>query len=842
MADISTTDHLGRIVNQPLVEEIKKSYLDYAMSVIVGRALPDARDGLKPVQRRILYAMLGLGIKHNQPYKKSARVVGETMGKYHPHGDIAIYETMVRMAQPWSMRYPLVDGQGNFGSIDGDSAAAMRYTEARFAKAGEMMLDDIDEDTVDWGPNFDESLQEPLALPAALPNLLLNGATGIAVGMATNMPPHNLGEVVEALKLLIKRPDADLADLMALLPGPDFPTGGAILGNSGIIEAYRTGRGKLTVRGKCHIEEPKKGERGRSKVVITEIPYMVNKTTLIESIVKGVQSKTIDDVQDLRDESDRQGLRLVIEVARDGDPNLVMRQLFSRTSLETTFSIINLCLVEGRPCELGLKPLLENFLNHRRDVVTRRTQFRLAKAEARRHIVEGLCKALDMIDQIIALIRASATTDEAKTGLVALGFSDAQAQAILDMRLQRLTGLEREKLLAELTDLLQAIAGFKEILEHREVLDGLISQELTALKAQFADERRTELLGEEHNKDYNIEDLIPEEELLITLSRDGLLRRSPMGNFGVQMRGGKGRKGAHLAEDDVVDMMAVTSTHRDVFFFTSTGRVFTLRGHTIPETKTGKGRPIAKCLPLAEGERVVFLWGPLHSETVSHLFFVTARGVGKRLDIKELDNIKKSGRRVITMRDDDELVAVVATSGSDQLFITTSDGQCLCTQEAEFRTMGRNASGVKAISLAEDERVITCEVPSPETRLFILSELGLGKRISYDEFSPHHRGGKGIRALKITARSGKLVASIGLGEEDEVAVMTCGGRIVRLEAKGIPVLSRNATGYTIIDTKDGDCVCGAHAVRGSETKGDEDYVDSQELLPMDFEDPTEVEE
>lgn len=830
------TQNQGRVLNQPLVDEIKKSYLDYAMSVIVGRALPDARDGLKPVQRRILYGMMGLGIKHNQPYKKSARVVGETMGKYHPHGDSAIYDTMVRMAQEWSMRYPLVDGQGNFGSIDGDSAAAMRYTEARFAKAGEMMLDDLEEDTVDWGPNFDESLQEPLALPAALPNLLLNGATGIAVGMATNMAPHNLGEVVDALQLLITNPNADLADLMTLLPGPDFPTGGAILGSDGILEAYRTGRGKLTVRGTCHIEEPAKGSRGRSKVVITEIPYMVNKTTLIESIVKGVQTKTIDDVQDLRDESDRKGLRLVIDVTRDGDPELVMRQLFSRTSLETTFSIINLCLVDGRPVELNLKALLETFLTHRRDVVRRRTQFRLNKAEARRHILDGLCKALDMIDRVIAVIRGSATVEEARTGLMELTFTDVQAQAILDMRLQRLTGLEREKLLAELSDLLEAIAGYRAILNDAAVLDGVIADELKALKATFGDNRRTRLLGAESKQEYSIEDLIPEEELLVTLSRDGLLRRSPLDHFNVQSRGGKGRKGATLGDDDAVDMMAVTTTHRDVFFFTSTGRVFTLKGHAIPETKTGRGRPVAKHLPLADNEQVVFLWGPVRSGQTTHLVFLTAGGIGKRVAVTEIENIKKIGRRVINLDPGDELVSVVATGGSDDLFITASDGQCLRTAETQFRAMGRSARGVKAMRLSKGERVIACQVPPKDGKLLVITERGLGKRIDYGEFTPHLRGGGGIRALRVNERSGKLVASVGVHDDDQLAVMTALGRMIRLECRTVPVLSRNATGYIMIRPEEGDSVIAAHAIRNSEVDKDPADTDTAQLsfeLPYD---------
>lgn len=811
----TTAENLGKILNRPLVDEIKRSYLDYAMSVIVGRALPDARDGLKPVQRRILYAMLGLGIKHNQPYKKSARVVGETMGKFHPHGDSAIYETMVRMAQSWSMRYPLVDGQGNFGSIDGDSAAAMRYTEARFAKTGEAMLDHIDEDTVDWGPNFDESLQEPLALPALLPNLLLNGSTGIAVGMATNMPPHNLGETVDALRHLIRHPDATVGDLMKFLPGPDFPTGGAIIGNDGIIEAYTTGRGKLTVRGTCHIEEPQKGERGRSKVVITEIPYMVNKTTLIENIVKGFQEKHIDDIADLRDESDREGLRIVIEVARDGDPELVRRQLFSRTQLQTTFSIINLALVDNRPVELNLLELLNNFLNHRRDVVRRRTQFRLNKAESRRHIVEGLCRALDMIDQVISLIRASKTTDEARDGLVHMGFTETQANAILEMRLQRLTGLEREKLLAELTELLEAIAGYQRILADSSELDNVIADELSTIKHNFNDPRRTKILPKDLGQDYKIEDLIPEEELLVTLSRDGLLRRGPMDNFDVQGRGGRGRKGATLSEDDAVALMAVTTTHRDVYLFTSSGRVFALKGHAIPETKTGKGRPVGKFIALGENEKVVFLWGCANNDCASHLMLVTACGKGKRISSSELENLTRAGRRIITVQEGDELITVVATSGNDDLLFTTSDGQCLRTNEEQFRAQGRGAQGVRAISLAKGERVVNCKPVLPNEKLLVISELGLGKKIDVNEFSNHHRGGKGIRAMKLNAKSGKLAAAIMINEDEQLAVMTQLGRVIRLNAADIPLLSRNATGYFVMRPYENDVIVDAQRISGS---------------------------
>lgn len=826
-----TPQSFGRVISLPLVDEIKHSYLDYAMSVIVGRALPDARDGLKPVQRRILYAMLGLGIKHNQPYKKSARVVGETMGKYHPHGDSAIYETMVRLAQTWSMRYPLVDGQGNFGSIDGDSAAAMRYTEARFAELGELMLQDIDEDTVDWGPNFDESLQEPLTLPAMVPNLLVNGSTGIAVGMATNMPPHSLGEVIDALCLLIRRgPEVELHELMLKLPGPDFPTGGTIMGREGIVDAYRTGRGKIILRGKCHTEENKKG---KSSVVITEIPYMVNKTTLIESIVKGVQGKTIDGVSDLRDESDRQGLRIVIELTRDGDPELVQRQLFSRTSLQSTFGVINLALVENRPVELGLKEMLSVFLDYRRRVVRRRTQFRLDKAEARRHIVEGLCKALDLIDEVIRIVRGSQTTEEARNALMGqLEFTEKQAQAILDMRLQRLTGLEREKLLAELAALLADIERLSTILSDTLVLDGVILDELTELRRKFQDPRRTEICADAVVESASVEDLLPEEDIMVTLSRDGFLRRSPLEDYNVQGRGGKGRRGAVLRSEDAVSLMAVTTTHRDIFLFTSRGRVFAIKGHVIPESRSGKGRQISRFVSLTEGETVVALKGDVEGMLESTLLFITRRGVGKRLPASDLGNLTRAGRRVLSLDDGDEIAQVLSTNGKSEILLVSSSGRGLKVEEEEFRTMGRSARGVRAMRLKADEEIITCEVVCPHRSLLLISENGIGKRTSYDEFSLHHRATGGMRAMKLTNRTGALAVATSVADDDEVAVMTARGRMIRLESSQIPALSRTATGFIIVRPDDEDRVADVCVIRDDELTGNRDDRQANETLSL----------
>ncbi|TDY55337.1 DNA gyrase subunit A [Aminivibrio pyruvatiphilus] len=802
----------GKVISLPLVEEIKHSYLDYAMSVIVGRALPDVRDGLKPVQRRILYAMMELGLRSGSSYKKSARVVGETMGKYHPHGDSAIYETMVRMAQDFSMRYPLVNGQGNFGSIDGDPAAAMRYTEAKLYEMGELMLADIEEDTVEWGPNFDESLKEPLYLPSLVPNLLVNGSSGIAVGMATNIPPHNLSEVIDALEYMIdSEGNWEFGEIYARLPGPDFPTGGIILGRDGIIDAYRTGRGKVILRGKTVVED---GKRGKTSVVITEIPFMVNKTSLIETIASCVQEKHIDGVADIRDESDRDGLRIVLELQRDGDAELVLRQLYRRTQLQTTFGVINLALVNNHPVELPVTDMLSHFLEHRRDVVRRRTQFRLDKALARAHIVEGLVKALDMIDRVIAIIRGAQTVQEARDGLVShLGFTETQAQAILDMRLQRLTGLEREKLESELAALFADIERYRTILGNRSALDGVIREELSELKRKFGGPRRTEIM--DNYEEVSMEDLIPENDIVVILSKDGYLRRKALEEYSTQARGGKGKKGSGLQDEDEIALVAVTNTHKDIYLFTSSGRALAIRGHMIPESRTGKGKLIGKLVPLDAGEQVVSMYGR-SLEGKSFIFFATKKGISKRLPLSEIARLNRAGKRVLTLDEGDEIAQVRLTTGKDELLFMTANGQGLRVTEEEFRPMGRTARGVKGIRLDEGDYVISCEVVTSERLALVISERGVAKRTSFEEFTVHHRGGRGVKAMNLGRKTGPLVGSWAVAEEDEIMVITSRGRMIRVAVAEIPRLSRTAMGTITVRLDEGDSVADVSVVCGDE--------------------------
>ena len=805
----------GRLIKLPLVGEIKESFLNYAMSVIVDRALPDIRDGLKPVQRRVLFAMSELGLKHNTGYKKSARIVGETMGKYHPHGDSSIYETMVRLAQDWNLRYKLVDGQGNFGSIDGDSPAAMRYTEARLHRLGELMLEDLDEDTVDWGPNFDESLKEPLSLPSILPNLLVNGSTGIAVGMATNMPPHNLSEVVNVLCWLLSEhldpEQASLSDIIKFLPGPDFPTGGLILGRAGIIEAYKTGRGKIIIRGKMHIEE---GKRGRSSIIITEIPYAVNKSLLIASMVEAVNNKEIDGVSELRDESDRDGMRIVLDLTRDADPDLIMRQLYKKTALQSTFGVINIALVDKRPQILPLAKILKAFLDYRREIVRRRTSFRLRQASAREHIVEGLIKALDDIDNIINFIRAAKTAQEARDNLVKNNFTDLQAQAILDMRLQRLTGLERDKLSSEKSDLLLSIANFNNILNNADVLDQVIHDELKELGAKFGDERRTEII--DSYEEIADDDMIPNVDIVVTLSRDGFLKRQDLAGYALQGRGGKGRKGASVQAEDAIAALCVTNTLNDLFFFTNKGRVMTLRGHVIPETRTGKGKQISRLLPLEEGENVVTLASGVSSGW-EYAFFITKNAVAKRVTVKDLTENNRP-KRVIMLDPGDEIAQICLTSGEDDLLLVTQEAKALRVSEKEFRPLSRTARGVTAMKLGMNDRILSCSVVKPDEQVLFLSERGLGKRTRFDEFTAHHRATSGVTAMNISQKTGRLICSNSVKETDEIVAITQRGRMIRIAVKETPSSGRITMGNILVRPGEDDSIVGYSVVRVDESE------------------------
>lgn len=789
-------------------EEMKSSYLSYSMSVIVSRALPDVRDGLKPVHRRILYAMQELGMEHNKAYKKSARIVGEVLGKYHPHGDVAVYDSIVRMVQDFSLRYPLVDGQGNFGSIDGDPPAAMRYTEARLHSLGEEMLADINEETVEWGPNFDESLVEPLVLPSRIPNLLVNGSTGIAVGMATNMPPHNLGEAIDVCCALLENPDAELGELMTLMPGPDFPTGGIIVGREGIIDSYRTGRGKLTVRGRVDFEDSRKGKQS---IIISEIPYMVNKTNFIETIAKCVQNGMIDGISDLRDESDREGMRIVIELQRDADPNLVLRQLYIRTQLQSTFGVINLAIVDGETRELPLKEMVWVFLDHRRTVVRRRTEYRLRKAEDRAHIIEGLLRALDAIDEVIRIIRGSDNAATARNSLIeALDFTEIQAQAILDMRLQRLTGLEREKLDSEMTQLIMDIERYKSILGSQVILDSVVKDELMEIRRQYSDKRRTDI--ENSVEEVSDEDLIPEEEIVVALSRDGYIRRMPLQDYRVQSRGGKGVKGVTTKAEDEIALLTITNTHRTLYLFTSLGRVFGVRGFSLPEPKTGKGKLVGTIVTLEKEERVVAIKDS-SLDGAKYVFFVTCKGTAKRLPVEELEGLTRAGRRVLTLVPDDNIARVRVTSGKDELLLTTSMGQTLRVLEEEFRPLGRQAQGVRGIRLDDGDSVVGCDVVTEGSQVFFISEQGIGKRTKYSEFTQHHRAGYGVRAMKLSNKTGKLVGAWGVADDQEIVVISSKGRMVRINTNEVSSLSRTATGYKVVRLDDGDFVADVSIIR-----------------------------
>ncbi|TRZ90283.1 MAG: DNA gyrase subunit A [Methanosarcinales archaeon] len=821
-------------------DEMKRSYIDYAMSVIVGRALPDVRDGLKPVHRRIIYAMNEQGMTYDKPYKKSARIVGDVLGKYHPHGDIAVYDSLVRMVQDFSLRYPLIDGQGNFGSIDGDSAAAMRYTEVRLGKISEEIFGDIDKETVDFVPNYDDSLKEPSVMPCKLPNLLINGSTGIAVGMATNMPPHNLGEVIDGITLVIDNPDAGLNDLFKVVKGPDFPTAGFIYGRQGIIDAFSTGRGSIKMRARATIEEIK----GKEQIIVTELPYQVNKAKLIENIAGLVRDKKIVGITDLRDESDKDGIRIVMEISRQTQGNIVLNQLYSHTQLEDSFGVINLALVDGEPRLLTLKDLMVNYINHRKQVIIRRTQFELRKAEARAHILEGLRIALDHIDEVIKLIRASKTPDEARDGLVAtFSLSVEQAKAILDMKLQRLTGLEREKIDAEYQELLKTIAWLRELLASEMKILSVIKTELADIRSRFADKRRTEII--ESTGDLITEDLIPKEDSVINISNSGYIKRIAVDSYRQQHRGGKGVIGMETKEEDFVSDLFIANTHDYMLFFTDRGKVYWLKVYGIPTAgRQARGTAIVNLLQIEQGEKIT-AYTPVSGFDEKHfLFMVTKKGTAKKTALTEFSNPRKSGIIAISLDEGDKLVSVKLTDGTKDFVIGTKHGKAIRFNENDVRGMGRNAGGVRGIRLVGEDEVVSTAVVEDGSTLLTVTENGYGKRTIFEEYRAMNRGGQGVITIDVSIRNGNVVDIRTVHEDDEIMVTTSKGIIIRVPVSGIKVQGRNTQGVRIMKVDGGDRVVGVARFAKEEENEDQKTLDEvateeKKLQTKEDEQPTQ---
>ena len=790
-----------RMIQHEIHDEMKNSYIDYAMSVIVGRALPDVRDGLKPVHRRILYGMSELGVTPDKPHKKSARIVGEVMGKYHPHGDSSIYGALVNMAQDWATRYPMVDGHGNFGSVDGDGAAAMRYTEARLSKISMEMLADINKDTVDFAPNFDETEKEPVVMPARYPNLLVNGTSGIAVGMATNIPPHNLREVVSAIVKIIDNiieedRTTDLEEILSIVKGPDFPTGAEILGTRGIDEAYRTGRGKIRVRAVSNIETL---PNGKSEIIVTEIPYMVNKARLIENIAALVRDKKIDGITGIADHSNREGMRICIELRRDANANVILNQLYKHTQMQDTFGVIMLALVNNQPKVMNLLEMLTYYLQHQEEVVTRRTKYDLNKAQERSHILEGLLKALDHIDEVIHIIRASANAAEAKKNLMErFDLSDAQAQAIVDMRLRALTGLEREKLENEYKELMARIEQLKAILADRKVLLGVIRREILTVSEKYGDDRRTSIGFDEY--DLSMEDLIPRENTVITMTKLGYIKRMTVDNFRSQNRGGKGIKGMQTIEDDYIEELLMTTTHHYLMFFTNTGRVYRLKAYEIPEaSRTARGTAIVNLLQLQPGEKITAVIPMRKYEKGHYLFMATKKGLVKKTPLEEYENVRKTGLAAIALRDDDELIEVKTTDNEKEIILVTKFGQCIRFKENDVRTTGRVSMGVRGINLLDGDEVVGMQICTQGDYLLVVSENGMGKRTPMAEFTVQLRGGKGVKCYKITEKTGNLIGSKAVNEDNEIMMITTEGIIIRTPCSGISVMGRITSGVKLMD-------------------------------------------
>lgn len=815
-----------------LKSTMEKSYIDYAMSVIAARALPDVRDGLKPVQRRVLFSMIELNNGPDKPHRKCARIVGDTMGKYHPHGDSSIYGALVNMAQEWSTRYPLVDGHGNFGSVDGDGAAAMRYTEARLSKISMEMLADINKDTVDFMPNFDETEKEPTVLPSRYPNLLVNGATGIAVGMATNIPPHNLKEVIQAVvKLIDNRIEEDrptsIEELMQIVKGPDFPTGATIIGKAGIEEAYRTGRGKIRVRAVYNIETL---ANGKSRIIVTELPYLVNKARLIEKIAELVKDKKIDGITDLRDESNREGMRICIELRRDVNANVIMNRLLKHTQLQDTFGVIMLALVNNQPRILNLQQMLEYYLKHQEDVVTRRTKYDLNKAEERAHILEGLLKALDHIDEVIQIIRSSANVAAAKARLMErFDLTDPQAQAIVDMRLRALTGLEREKLEKEYKELQEKIAELKAILADEKKLLGVIREEIMLISDKYGDDRRTGIGFDEY--DMSAEDLIPDEDIVVAMTNFGYIKRMSSDNFKSQNRGGKGIKGMQTIEEDYIEDLLMTTTHHYVMFFTNTGRVYRLKGYEIPEAgRTARGTAIVNLLQLMPGEKITAIITMKEFDNDKFLFMATKCGMVKKTSLREYENVRKNGLQAIVLRENDELIEVKTTDDTEEIFLVTRKGMCIRFKETDVRITGRVSMGVIGMKFDPDDEVIGMQMTSQGECLLVVSELGYGKRTPIEEFTVQNRGGKGIRCYKIIDKTGPLVGAKLVDHNREIMLITNEGIIIKMAVNDISIIGRNTSGVKLmsIDSESGMAVASIAKVRESDNQKDELAEETEE--------------
>ena len=819
----------NNLIDVNLTSEMKTSFIDYAMSVIVARALPDVRDGLKPVHRRILYGMNELGVTPDKPHKKSARITGDVMGKYHPHGDFSIYEAMVRMAQWWSYRYMLVDGHGNFGSMDGDGAAAQRYTEARMSKIALEMLRDINKNTVDFADNYDASEREPMVLPARFPNLLVNGATGIAVGMATNIPPHNLREVIGAVVKIIddqmENKETSIEDIMKIVKGPDFPTGATILGTRGINEAYRTGRGKIVVRAVSNIETM---ANGKSRIIVTELPYMVNKARLISKIADLVKEKRVDGIVDLSDQSSREGMRICIELRRDANANVILNQLYKHTQLQDTFGVIMLALVNGEPKVLNLRDMLGYYLKHQEEVITRRTQYELNKAEERAHILQGLLIALDHIDEVISIIRGSQTVQIAKAELMEkFQLSDAQAQAIVDMRLRALTGLEREKLEKEYEELMKRIGELKAILADRHLLLGVIKEEILAISEKYGDERRTHIGFDVY--DISTEDLIPREDVVITMTKLGYIKRMTSDTFKSQNRGGRGIKGMQTLDEDYVEELFLCSTHHYIMFFTNTGRVYRLKGYEIPEAgRTARGTAIINLLQLQPEEKITAVIPIKEYEEGKYLFMATKKGLVKKTPIMDYANVRKTGLAAITLREDDELIEVKTTDNEKDILLITKYGQCIRFHETDVRPTGRTSMGVRGMNLSDQDEIIGMQLNTQGDYLLIVSEKGMGKLTDMNEFTSQNRGGKGIRCYKIIEKTGNVVGVKAVNEDDEIMIINTEGIIIRTECTGISKLGRITSGVKLINLDDNVSVASIAKVRKTEDNGEEESQDENE--------------